>query len=328
MENTTTTYTQLVLMPETEMTPEQLTFMQVHTEMLRAGERMTECLVILAKDMKRMRDEQLYKAAGFTDFKDYVQNALGIKERHAYNYINVLDLDGDYLKAHADMGITKLALIAGAADEIRERLIADEETPELTVRQLTEKIKEQTAEIESRQQQLDLLSGQLDAQKEQAEKDITNLRNWKEAADAKAQKAQEAADAAQKRIKELEEEAAKAKERAAETVEVAVDDPKTLEELEAARKERDDAVAKAKAAIANAENAAEELELYKKAGEALATFKSTFNQVVDLWDKLFSSIRDIKLADRGKAESCVNKVDQLMRDINDDINLLKEAVQA
>lgn len=330
MENITTTYTQLVLMPESEMSPEQRTFMQVHTEMLRAGERIAECLIILAQDMKRMRDEQLYKAAGFADFKDYVQTALGIKERHAYNYIKVLDLDGEYLKAHADMGITKLALIAGSSDEVRERLMDEEGTPELSVRQLTEKIREQEAEIAGRQQQIELLQGEYDESKVQAAKDLAKLKEEKAAAEAKAQKAAEKATAAQKRIKELEEEAAKTKEQPVETqtVEVVVDTPQTLEELEDARRERDAAVADAQAAMANAERAAEELERYKKAGEALATFKSTFIQVADLWDKLFSSIRNIKLADSAKAESCIDKVDQLMHDILDDVNLLKKAVQA
>ena len=328
MENATTTYTQLVLMPEAEMTPEQLTFMQVHTEMLRAGERAAECLIILAKDMKRMRDEQLYKAAGFADFKDYVQTALGIKERHAYNYIKVLDLDSDYLKAHAGMGITKLALIAGAADEIREQLIADEETPELSVRQLTEKIKEQATEIESRQQQIDFLNGQLDSRDEQSKTELAALRREKEAAEANAQKAKEAALAAQNRIKELEEEAAKANKQAVETVEVAVDDPKTLEELETACRERDAAVADAKAAMESAERAAEEFERYKKAGEALATFKSAFNEVSDLLDKLFESIENIKLADGAKAANCIDKVEQLMNNVASDLNILREAVQA
>lgn len=257
----TTTYTQLTLMKESEMTPEQALFMQVHTEMVRAGEKATEALLILAGDMKKMRDEKLYLAAGFVDFRDYVQNALNIKERHAYNYIKLLDLAPDYLKANAGLGVTKLALIAGTSDEVREQLMAEEETKELSVRELTTKIKEQEKELENRQQQITMLTEQLDSyQSEEPSADAPDevttseadkeyikelefrVAHAEEYAESAKQKMEKSKAEAKKLSKQLEELKAKpAPQPVIQTITntetIEVDNPETLHRLEETEKE-------------------------------------------------------------------------------------------
>ncbi len=122
--NNNATYQQLMLIPNDELTEPQKVFLSVHTEMVQAGQKAAECLLIMATDMRRMRDERLYEAAGFETFKDYVETALNIKERQAYNWISVLDLPEVYLTKNAGMGVTKLALIASASEKVAEDLQA------------------------------------------------------------------------------------------------------------------------------------------------------------------------------------------------------------
>lgn len=253
MDNTST-YTQLSLMTEAEMTPEQAIFMQVHTEMIRASERAAESLLILAHDMKRMRDEQLYKAAGFAEFKDYVQTALNIKERHAYNYISLLELAPDYLKANAGLGVTKLALLAGASDEVREQLMHEEKTAELSVRELTAKIKEQEDALAKKEEQITFLEEKIDDYQNNAlstdfteiDQRVEELEREKKNAEEARRLAEQLAEAAQEKVKELEAAVENQKSQPApepivkkvtETVEVQVDKPETLQELKQLKKE-------------------------------------------------------------------------------------------
>lgn len=68
-----------MLLPSEQLTNDQRTFLNLHTEMVLAGQKAAECLLIVANDLKRMHDEELYLAAGFEKFSDYVENALNIK---------------------------------------------------------------------------------------------------------------------------------------------------------------------------------------------------------------------------------------------------------
>jgi DNA repair exonuclease SbcCD ATPase subunit len=105
-----------------------------------------------------------------------VEATLGIKERHAYNYTKLLDLAPDYLKANAGLGVTKLALIASASDEVRAELTSDENTATLSVRELEKKIKEQEAELDRRAEQISFLQS---AQSSEQEKKLSDVESAK-----------------------------------------------------------------------------------------------------------------------------------------------------
>lgn len=335
----TTTYTQLTLMKESEMTPEQALFMQVHTEMVRAGEKATEALLILAGDMKKMRDEKLYLAAGFVDFRDYVQNALNIKERHAYNYIKLLDLAPDYLKANAGLGVTKLALIAGTSDEVREQLMAEEETKELSVRELTTKIKEQEKELGDRQQQITMLTEQLGSYQSEepsayASDEVTASEADKERIKELESKVAEAEKQAESAVKKMEKSKAEAKKLSEQLEElkakpapqpviqtitntetIEVDNPETLKELESVKNSLLEAEAEAKKAKDEKLEAEErvhqaetELATYKKTQEAVATFKIHASSLFETFENVLESVRQIKATDPALAQKCLGKL--------------------
>ena len=167
--NENATYTQLMLLTNEEqnqLSEPQKAFLSVHTEMVQAGQKAAECLLIMANDMRRMRDEKLYEAAGFETFKDYVEQALNIKERQAYNWISVLELPEAYLTKNAGMGVTKLALIASASEKVAEDLMADETTADKSVRELQAIIKQQEAELEDKTKQISFLNEELETAKE------------------------------------------------------------------------------------------------------------------------------------------------------------------
>ena len=99
--------------------------------------------------IKEMRDSKLYKELGYQNFEDYCEQEVGFKRRQAYKFIAVAEkLSDDFVHSNAQIGITKLSLLA-ELDEAQQAEI--EQTTDLentTVRELKGKIKslEQQAE--------------------------------------------------------------------------------------------------------------------------------------------------------------------------------------
>lgn len=322
MENVT--YNQIMLLPEEELTDGQKNFLSVHNEMIMAGRKAADCLIIMAKDMKRMRDEALYKEAGFASFKEYVEDALQIKERQAYNWISVLELPPEKLQLHAGMGVTKLSLIASASRSVQEEVLNGEDVESATVKELKDRIKEleekdkaKTAQITLFTEQKDNLVAELDEVKKGKAKAESNHRqlaeNLRHVEDAlaDARKAQEDAEklAIEKseRVKELEKSLSEAATPAEpQTVEVEVekivDNPETLKELDAAREELRQLKEKSTAA--------------KKTAEAVAIFKANFIAMNDSFNKCLEAIAEIRQDDGGLADKCADKLWAFQNDIS------------
>jgi len=291
--NNNTTYQQLMLLPSDELTEPQKTFLSVHNEMVMAGQKAAECLLIIANDMRRMRDEKLYQAAGFETFKDYVETALNIKERQAYNWISVLELPEAYLTKNAGMGVTKLALIASASEKVAADLMEDETTTEKSVRELQAIIKEKDAELEDKTKQIRFLTEKLEEVPTTTEAPEVDTSAFEEEIDALKGKLKDAKEKLETASDKLAKEKAKVKEL------------KDLSDAEAAaekaRAEKIEAEEKAKKAEA-------ELTAYKKTQEAVATFKVHAANLFDMWDSIVDAVKQIKAADPEYAAKCVAKL--------------------
>lgn len=314
MENVT--YNQIMLLPEGELTDGQKNFLSVHNEMIMAGRKAADCLIIMAKDMKRMRDEALYKEAGFATFKDYVENALEIKERQAYNWISVLDLPPEKLQLHAGMGVTKLALIASASRSVQEEVLSGEDVESATVKQLRDRIKELEEAEEAKSAQITLFTEQKDnlvAELEAANKEIIKdkkkhvelnktltglkeeLGNVKDAQKAAEKLAIEKSERVKELEKSLSEAATPAEPQTVEVeVEKIVDNPETLKELDAAREELRQLKENSAAA--------------KKTTEAVAIFKANLITMNDSLDKCLEAVDHIKENDAELAGKCKDKL--------------------
>ena len=117
-------FDQLMLADNSGLTVEQQQFKDLHERICYNARKSAEHWVEMAGAIREMRDSKRYKAAGFEDFADYTVNALGIKERQAYNYISVIEkLPETFIKAHATIGVTKLALLTSVNEEEREEIL-------------------------------------------------------------------------------------------------------------------------------------------------------------------------------------------------------------
>ena len=245
---------QLTLIPDG--TPEQAQAMSLHCEIMATAQAAADSLLALGRKLKQMRDTGGYRHLGFASFGEYTEQAVGIRQRQAYNYITVVEkVPARLVEENAAAGVTKLALLGklGPADQ---REVAGE-LANITVEELKQIIDERNgmaeqlsllqaepaAEAESREVDMDALRAEALAQaraevKEQhaqAMRKALQEQGEKLAADRKAAEAHAAEQAKKEAERKAREQVAQAKAEAAQAAE-----KKLAEEREAARRDQEE----------------------------------------------------------------------------------------
>lgn len=214
---------------------------ELNSRILACANAAYSSLMESAKLLKEMRDTKLYLEMGYESFEDYTVAELGIHERQAYTYIKPYEELGErFLQSNANLGITKLALIAQLPSVDREEFTENNDLAGMTVEQVKQLVKENDAKGE----QLELLTDERDAAKEERDEALQD------------------AEKAEKRIAELEKELEAEKNK---PVPVAVSEPNPAE----IEKIKDEAIAKAKK-TADKELKAAKKELEEKHKKELA----------------------------------------------------------
>lgn len=245
---------QLTLIPDG--TPEQAQAMSLHCEIMATAQAAADSLLALGRKLKQMRDTGGYRHLGFASFGEYTEQAVGIRQRQAYNYITVVEkVPARLVEENAAAGVTKLALLGklGPADQ---REVAGE-LANITVEELKQIIDERNgmaeqlsllqaepaAEAESREVDMDALRAEAMAQAKaevkeqhaQAMRKALQEQGEKLAADRKAAEAHAAEQAKKEAERKAREQVAQAKAEAAQAAE-----KKLAEEREAARRDQEE----------------------------------------------------------------------------------------
>ncbi len=115
---------------------------RTHQRIKTNGNIACAALVEVCKDLKKMRDEKLYKELGYEDFDTYCDEMAGIKSRMAYNYISAYEnLGSTVLQSNANLGITKLELISRLNPVERAEGLADGTYEGMSVSEIKELVK-------------------------------------------------------------------------------------------------------------------------------------------------------------------------------------------
>lgn len=123
----------------------------VHQRILTNGKIVQSALIDMCRDLKTMRDDNLYIELGYDTFEDYSEQACGIKSRQAHSYISAYEkLGEEYMEENAGLGITKLELISQISSYEREEFLENNNVDELSTREL----KKQVDEFKNRIEQL------------------------------------------------------------------------------------------------------------------------------------------------------------------------------
>lgn len=115
--------------------------MALHRRIMADISVMAQSLAQMCKDLKQMRDSQLYREMGYDSFEAYTENEVGIKRRQAYTYIQIAEkLPEDFVQSTAQLGVQKLALLATVTDDQREQLAQTVDFEDTTVKELKAEI--------------------------------------------------------------------------------------------------------------------------------------------------------------------------------------------
>ena len=152
------------------------------TERIRAnGRTAVNAVCAIGEDLRTMKIDGLYTELGYESFEDYAEKEFDLKRRQAYQYISVYEkLGKEFVQSNAQLGITKLALLATANPEDRAEVMESEDVAKITTRELEElldKYKQQGEQLSLLQEESKAETEKLkDAEKELKQKE-TELQN-------------------------------------------------------------------------------------------------------------------------------------------------------
>ena len=146
------------------------------TERIRAnGRTAVNAVCAIGEDLRTMKIDGLYTELGYEDFESYAEKEFDLKRRQAYQYISVYEkLGKEFVQSNAQLGITKLALLATANPEDRAEVMASEDVGKITTRELEElldKYKQQGEQLSLLQEENTKLEAKVE-ELESAPKDV------------------------------------------------------------------------------------------------------------------------------------------------------------
>lgn len=256
------------------LTEKQQAAARLHLDIVKAGENAALALVDFAKNLKRMRDEALYTEFGFGDFGYYVEQAVGIKQRQAYNYITVVEnLPESVLQSNAKLGVTKLQILAAMPAAERDEMLNSENVEKISVKEMEALKKKYTEQTEQLTIALEKAEDSAD-EIEELQKDLEFATVKLNAAEAKLREAEERPEAVAVREPTEEEIAAATEERVKAAVAAAKaehdEEIKQLKKDAADKKKKAEEKAKADAEKAAADEVAAAKAEAEQAKKALA----------------------------------------------------------
>ena len=155
-------FNKLLVKDRAELTQDESMFLGLHEVILYTGSLASSYMVEFAKRLKEMRDCKLYEKVGFVNFGEYVENAVNIKQRQAYKYIEVYEkYSEEFLKAHGKIVVTKLLMLSNLGEEEKEQVIEEIKEKDITVEELKKIVEEKEKKIN----QLEIDLGKVDEKK-------------------------------------------------------------------------------------------------------------------------------------------------------------------
>lgn len=262
---------------------------ELHSKIMANAEVAAGALLEMCKSLKEMRDTKLYMQFGISGFDEYCEQKVGIRARQAYTYISTYEkLGSTVLQSNANLGITKLELIAQLPAAERAEGLSDHTFDGMSVKEIREMVKKSREQSE----QLSILieeKAEIETKAEQAEKKYFDLLS--EQTNQKLESENRISEL-NRRIKELENQ----------PVEVAVAQP-SFEDMEKIRNEIRAEIQKENITQADIDKAVE-VAVKKEKSQA----KAKVNKQLE---KLKAEKEEMQRA----AEASKNKLDELQKKI-------------
>lgn len=290
-------FNQLMLSEPLGMSDNEREFVEAHKQILVCGKIAGESIVELARKLKGMRDGKLYKAAGFKNFQEYVESAVGIGRTQAHNYISIVEkFDEKYLAENTGLGITKLALLASVNEETRAEIEEKVDVQSASSKELEEAMRA----ADEKQGQIDSLIDEVDSlrqEKDEVEGARAEIQIEYDKKKKELWKAQETVKELTTKKAELEEQlkAAQAAKTKVKTEIKTVPDETAQKEAEEQRARAEEQQARAEELDRKLKELTAELEAAKKQKKAIASddlllFKVKFDDIQRDWGELINTL--------------------------------------
>lgn len=164
-------FNELLVTDRANLTVDESNFLKLHDQIMFSGTSATVYIVEFSKKLKEMRDGKLYESAGFESFGEYVEQAVNLKQRQAYKYIELYEnFSEEFLVKNGTLGITKLLLLTDLSEEEREEVAKDIVENDLSVEELKKLLEEREQESQSLKDEKEKIDKKLKAEEKAREK--------------------------------------------------------------------------------------------------------------------------------------------------------------
>lgn len=179
------------------------------TERIRAnGRTAVNAVCAIGKDLRTMKIDKLYTQLGYAEFEEYAEKEFDLKRRQTYQYISVFEkLGEEFVQSNAQLGITKLALLATANPEDRTEVMESEDVQGMTTKELEELLdnykqqgeqlsllQEKNTELEAKVEELESAPKDVETVTKEIVKEVPDKKTAKKLKDAEKQLKQKDAE--------------------------------------------------------------------------------------------------------------------------------------
>ena len=179
------------------------------TERIRAnGRTAVNAVCAIGEDLRTMKIDGLYTELGYEDFESYAEKEFDLKRRQAYQYISVYEkLGKEFVQSNAQLGITKLALLATANPEDRAEVMESGDVQGMTTKELEELLdnykqqgeqlsllQEKNTELEAKVEELESAPKDVETVTKEIVKEVPDKKTAKKLKDAEKQLKQKDAE--------------------------------------------------------------------------------------------------------------------------------------
>lgn len=131
----------------------------LHQTIMTSGSLAAQNIFTMAKALKEMRDDKLYKERGYQTFESYCEEEVGMKRSNAYNYISIVEkIKPENVQTFGQIGFSKMALLASLSEEKQAEVAEKVDFESVSVRELKEeinKLKGEKLKIENERHKLE-----------------------------------------------------------------------------------------------------------------------------------------------------------------------------
>ena len=180
--------------------PAQERAIQITQRIKANGAIAANAIVEIGKDLRTVKIEELYKEIGYESFEVYAKQEFNLEKRQAQTYISTFEkLGEEFMQANAQLGITKLAMLATANPEDRAEVMESEDVAKITTRELEQLLAEkkqqgeqlsllqdENTKLEARVEELESAPKDVEVAEKEVIKEVPDPKTVKQLAEAEA----------------------------------------------------------------------------------------------------------------------------------------------